>query len=113
MNKRTHKPTSKAGEVFIKPHKISHRERIVAALIKLRVGGNHEQIAEEAGLRPDQVWKRLSEAEREGEVFDTGCTRPLKSSVAGIVWQLTDLSIFDKPPRPLPPITHNLQLQLL
>lgn len=111
--KREHKPTSKLGESFIKPHKLTHREKIVAALIALRVGGNHEQIAEAAGLRPDQIWKRLSEAQRDGEIFDTGCTRPLKSSVPGIVWQLCDLSKIDNFPKRLPPITHNLQLQLL
>jgi len=111
--KREHKPTSKLGESFIKPHKPSHRQKIIDALKVLRVGGNHEQIAEACGLRPDQVWKRLSELERDGEIFDTKCMRPLKSSVPGIVWQLTDLSQIDNFQKPLPPITHTLQLQLL
>jgi hypothetical protein len=91
MKKREHKATSSTGHEFIKPHKPSHRERIKEALEKGKVGLTHEEIAELSGLRPDQVWKRLSEASRDGEIFDTGLTRKLKSGVPGIVWQLTNI----------------------
>src|SRR5689334_10517674 len=91
MAKREYKPTSKSGEVFIAPHKEGHKEKILKALEELRVGGTHEEIASTCGLRPDQVWKRLSELCRDKKIFDTGITRPLKSSVPGIVWQMKEL----------------------
>jgi predicted ArsR family transcriptional regulator len=84
---RQHKPTSKAGEAHITPFKQSHKEKILAAIQKNRVGCTHEQAAEICGLRPDQVWKRLSELAADGKIYDTGVTRKLKSGVNGIVWQ--------------------------
>jgi hypothetical protein len=90
--KREHKPTSKEGEEHIKPFKPNHKAKIKDALEKLRVGGTQEEIAISAGLRPDQAWKRLSELEKEGAIFNTGISRKLKSGVGGIVWQLTGLT---------------------
>lgn len=92
---RKHSPTSKAGEEFIKPHKPSHIERILEALAAIKIGGTQEEIAVVAGMRPDQVWKRLSEAERSGRIFNAGITRKLKSGVPGIVWQLTGKEAVD------------------
>lgn len=80
--------TSKLGELHIAPFRESHKERILNALKELRVGGTHEEIARAAGLRPDQVWKRLSELERDGKIFDTKLTRKLSTGVKGIVWQV-------------------------
>lgn len=88
--KREHRPTSKEGEAFIKPHKPNHKQRIMDALRIMKVGGTQEEIAEVAGMRPDQVWKRLSELSDDGKIFDTGITRKLKSGVSGIVWQATN-----------------------
>jgi len=92
MKKREHSETSKAAHEFIKPHKPNHIERIVEALKKLKTGGTFESIAACAGMRDDQVWRRLSEAEKAGIIFNTGTTRKLKSGCSGSVWQLTDLS---------------------
>lgn len=88
--KRQHKPTSKQGEEFIKPFKQSHKEKIVAALKKMPIGGTHEEIAEACGLRPDQVWKRLSELAKEEKIYDTFLTRKLKSSVSGTIWKIKE-----------------------
>lgn len=85
---RQHRQTSKEGERHIKPHKPNHKSKITDALIRLKIGGNQEEIALIANMRPDQVWKRLSELEREGTIFNTGITRKLKSGIGGIVWQL-------------------------
>lgn len=100
---RQHSPTSKEGENFIKPFKATHQDRIKQALENLRVGGTHEEISEVANMRPDQVWKRLSELERGLIIFNTGITRKLKSGVHGIVWQLvgmkpsSDVPVIKKP----------------
>lgn len=88
---RQHRPTSKDAHDFIKPFKESHNVKIKEALIKLKVGGTHEEIADGCGLRPDQVWKRLSEIEKDGEIYNTGITRKLKSGKNGIVWQLKEI----------------------
>jgi hypothetical protein len=84
---RAHKSTSKAGENFIAPFKQSHKDKILEALKKLKVGGTHEEISEACGLRPDQVWKRISEVEN---IYDSGITRKLKSGLDGIVWKLRE-----------------------
>lgn len=82
------KPTSKAAHEFIKPHKPNHKERILEALVKMKGGGTYEAIAHVAGMRPDQVWKRLSELAREQKIFETGSYRKLSSGVNGTVWQI-------------------------
>lgn len=97
--KREHKPTSKEGEAFIKPHKSTHYEKIKDGLEKLKVGGTHEEISSACGLKEQQVWKRLSELERRGDIFNTGITRKLKSSVNGIVWQLSGMPISTEIPK--------------
>lgn len=88
MTKRTHKPTSKAGEIYIAPAKASHKQKIAEGLDKLKVGGTYEEISKVTGLREDQVWKRMVDLVNDKLVFDTGITRKLKSGLQGIVWQL-------------------------
>jgi len=92
---RQHRPTSKEGEAHIAPFKPNHKEKIKEGLGKLKVGGTQEEIADAAELRPDQVWKRLSELEEDGIIYNTGITRKLKSGVSGIVWQLKEDSLQD------------------
>ncbi len=92
---RKHSPTSKAGEEFIKPHKPSHKERILEALRILKIGGTHEEISIVAGMRADQVWKRLSELEKDQHIFSTGVTRKLKSGLHGTVWQIMGDKVVD------------------
>ncbi len=88
---RQHKPTSKMGEQHIKPFKPNHKAKILEGLERLKIGGNFEQISSVCGLKDVQVWKRLSEMERDGTIFNTGLTRKLKSGVSGIVWQMVGL----------------------
>ena len=87
---RQHKPTSKQGEQHIAPFKQSHKEKIVAALMKMNVGGTFDEISEATGLRPDQTWKRLSECQKDGTIYDSGLTRKLKSGVNGIIWKIKE-----------------------
>lgn len=88
MKKRTHSPTSKAAEEFIKPHKPTHYEKIIEALERLKVGGTYEEVSKVAGMKESQVWKRLSELQRDQKIFNTGITRKLSSGLKGAVWQL-------------------------
>lgn len=98
MKKREHKPTSKAGETFIASFKPSHKSKILEGLEKLKVGGTQEEIAKTTGLREDQVWKRLSELETDGKIFNAGITRKLKSGLHGIVWQLNGMKATEEAP---------------
>jgi hypothetical protein len=92
---RQHSPTSKAGEEYIKPFRASHKNKILDGLERLRVGGTQEEIAAVCGLRADQVWKRMIDLIRDGEIFNTGITRTLKSGLQGIVWQKIGLKPVD------------------
>jgi hypothetical protein len=93
MANRSHKPTSKAGEEFIRVFKQSHKEKILSGLEKLKVGGTFEEISKVTGMREDQVWKRLSELSTDEKIFDTGITRKLKSGLQGTVWQIKGLTV--------------------
>lgn len=92
---RPHRPTSKAAEAYIKPYKPSHSNKIRIGLENLKVGGTFEEIALASGLEDDQVWKRLSEMERNGVIYNTGLTRRLKSGAFGTVWQVIGLKYVD------------------
>ena len=92
---RQHKPTSSAGHDHIKPFKPNHKQKILEGLERLRIGGTQEELAAIIGLRPDQVWKRMTDLQKDGSVFDTGITRKLKSGLQGIVWQKVGLKPID------------------
>ncbi len=86
---RPHRATSKDAHDSIKGQKAIMYERILQGLEKLKVGGTFEQIAEAAGLKDKQVWKRLSEMS--DKIYNTGITRKLSSGRKGLVWQLREL----------------------
>ena len=89
--KRQHSPTSKAAHESIKPAKAYYHAKVAEGLEKLRTGGTFAQIAEAVGLTPDKIWKRISECQKAGMVFDTGITRTLPSGRQGTVWQLVGM----------------------
>ena len=63
------------------------KEKIFASM-KINGSGTYEQIAKAAGLRNDQVWKRLSEMENEGLIYSTTMTDRLSSGKQGMIWAL-------------------------
>ena len=97
---RSHCRTSKEGEEFIKPFKPNHKAKILDGLERLRIGGTQEELAAITGLRPDQVWKRMNDLVKDGEVYDTMITRKLRSGVQGIVWQKFGLKTTEVTPNP-------------
>lgn len=59
-------------------------ERVMA---ELKQGpGTYEEIALRANLRPDQVWRRLSDAQRKGLAEPLDVTRPGSSGRHQRVW---------------------------
>lgn len=97
--KREYRQTSKEGEAHIKPFKPNHKAKILVGLERLKIGGTFEEISLTSGMKDSQVWKRLSEMEKDGTIFNTGITRKLKSGVHGIVWQKVGL-------KPIEPISN-------
>ena len=51
--------------------------------------GTHAEIALRMRLKPDQVWKRISDLRRKKMVEDSGVTRPGPSGRWQIVWKVT------------------------
>ena len=63
---------------------------IVSIMSKFRIPLTSEQIAFYSGLRYDQIWKRMSELERNGIVRDTGNTATNTSKRKATVWELIE-----------------------
>jgi len=60
-------------------------------LRELRNGpGTFEELAKRTGLRPDQVWRRLPDLEKEGLAFPTAETRRGVSGRQQRVWQAVE-----------------------
>lgn len=111
MSKRQHRPTSKEAHESIKAFKSGYYQKILDGMAKLKVGGNYEEIANAAGIKDSQCWKRLSELESGGKIYNVGITRKLSSGRPGIVWQLTDLP-FDAEAKPELPAKKKKELPL-
>lgn len=80
--------TSKAAYDSIKDQRATMWGKIVKAAGKLPNGGNFEQIASKAGLRPDQVWRRLSELVDAKIMINTGETSLTSSGHRAMVRKL-------------------------
>ena len=59
--------TSIVSHELIKPHKENVHLKILKTLVEIRKG-SFRDIANESGLKERQVWKRLSELERQGKI---------------------------------------------
>lgn len=93
--KRKHIQTSSDAHDSVKEHKAILYEKIKDGLRRLKIGGTFAEIAVASDLRPEQVWKRLSEMQGEGMIYNTGITRKLPSGRQGSVWQLVGLQSYD------------------
>lgn len=66
----------------------NHFKKIVTSLDKIIKGTNYE-VAADSGLKPDQVWKRMSELVLAGTVMDTGLRGLSPDGNKAIIWALT------------------------
>jgi len=94
MTKRKTPITSILAHDSVKKSKAEMYRRITEGLNKLRTGGTFDEIAIASGLKPQQVWKRLSEMQGLGLIFNVGTTRPGTSGRSCSVWQLTTITTF-------------------
>lgn len=88
---RPYRKTSNDAHESIKPDKVRMYAKITEGMRKLKVGGTFEEIADASDLKPDQVWKRLSEMVELKLVYNVGITRPTSSGRQAMVRQLTEL----------------------
>lgn len=108
MKKRTNPLTSLIAnlEMEISGGKVTMKNKILASMQK-NGSGNYEKIAKDAGLKDSQVWKRLSEMQTEGDIYQTVNTAVLSSGKQGIVW-----AVKTKAPEPIPQSDYSLQPKL-
>jgi hypothetical protein len=92
MTKRHTPITSILAHDSIKESKAEMYRRIIEGLNKLRTGGTFDEISIASNLKPQQVWKRLSEMQGLGLIFNVGTTRPGASGRSCSVWQLQSLT---------------------
>lgn len=57
--------------------------------------GTYDELATRTGLRPDQVWRRLSDAHRKGLAIPLEETRPGRSGRLQRVWRLGEVKESD------------------
>ena len=81
------KSTSKAAWRSVKDNLSETKEKIIKGIIRLKIGGNYEEIARKSNLEPVQVARRMSELERDQIVFPAGI-RKTSTGRAATVWQL-------------------------
>lgn len=90
MPKRNNPFTSKLAHDSVKEHKDAIWEKIITALEEMKIGGTSEEISEHLKMDHQVIWKRLSELERDGRIFNLeGITRPTKKGRKAMVRQLT------------------------
>src|ERR1700761_9693492 len=88
--KRKNPATSKDAYESLDPENIREvYKKIVAALREIKQG-TYEDIANKIRLKPEQVWKRMSEAHRLGFVERTGKRKKMASGREGFIWVATD-----------------------
>ena len=81
------KITSQISALLIRPHINNMHQRILKALENLNEG-TFRQIAIEADLEPDQVWKRMSELEKKGYVDGSLITICQKTNRPVTLWKI-------------------------
>lgn len=81
--------TSIKANESVKDSKEAMYVLIAEALEKMKIGGTSEEIANFMGIKHERVWKRLSEMEERGTIYNVGTTRKNSSGRMAMVRQLT------------------------
>src|ERR1700749_3932197 len=90
MSKRKLQPTSLEAYASLDPIHITQTHQKILDALKVIGTGHHEDIARQARLEPDRVWKRLSELAKAGLIHRTGERKMLSSKRVGSVWAITE-----------------------
>jgi predicted ArsR family transcriptional regulator len=89
MTTRKNPETSKEAFRSLKSDELAETYKgIILALS--RIGEGHfEDIALQMRVKPEKVWKRLSELAKDGLIYRPGTKKPLRSGRNGYTWMLT------------------------
>lgn len=84
------KPTSKEAHEAIKPIKPTHKQIIVDVMKLYRKPMTFQMMAVHCRLTESQIWKRLSELERDGMIKYTDLKGLTSSGCKAGYWKLVD-----------------------
>lgn len=89
MSTRKIAETSREAYNSLEPEKIQQIYKDIMAALSVLGEGTFEDIAAHLKIDKSRVWKRLSEMQKIGMIFNTGRKRLLKSNRNGFTWMLT------------------------
>lgn len=90
MAKRNIPQTSKDAHASLKQEEIRGMYRRILEALRLIKEGHMEDIATACRVKPEKVWKRLSEMKVMGLIYRPGNRKPLASGCTGYTWRLID-----------------------
>ena len=97
MAKRTVPQTSKDALASLKAEEIREMYRRILEALRLIKEGHMEDIAAACKVKPEKVWKRLSEMKKMGLIYRPGNRKVLTSGCTGYTWRL----VGDEPTAPV------------
>ena len=94
--------TSREAYHSLNPANILEVHHRIMDALRILGNGTFEDIARQAKLEPQRVWRRLSELLKVDIVYRPGTKKPLRSGRNGFIWALT------KPGEPTAPVTERV-----
>lgn len=88
MPKRIIPQTSKDAHASLKKEEIREMYRRLLEALRLIKEGHMEDIASACKVKPEKVWKRLSEMKTMGLIYRPGNRKLLSSGCTGYTWRL-------------------------
>lgn len=88
MTKRKNPETSNEAYRQLKHERVRETYQKILFALSIIKEGNFEDISKQAGLKPEVVWKRLSELHADGKIYRPGNKKPLRSGRLGYTWML-------------------------
>lgn len=90
MSNRKNPDTSIAAYRKLDPLRLAKTYLQIVESLKVIGEGNFEAIAEQAGVKPEKVWKRLSELVRSGIIYRTDNTVMTKNKCNAHTYKICD-----------------------
>lgn len=90
MAKRSIPQTSKDAHASLKQEEIREMYLRILEALRLIKEGHMEDIATACRVKPEKVWKRLSEMKTMGLIYRPGNRKLLSSGCTGYTWRLVD-----------------------
>lgn len=89
MSKRNVPQTSKDAHASLKQTEIREMYKRILEALRLIKEGHMEDIAAACKVKPEKVWKRLSEMNEMGLIYRPGNRKKLSSGCSGYTWRIT------------------------